>query len=400
MNRRDFQFRLAAIGAAAASLPVAECARAADGNAPRFLQTAVDDAVRRVLQKHALPGMAIAVVVGGRQFFFNYGVTAPEGAQPVTADTIFEIGSLSKTFTATLASYARETGALSFSDPASAHWSALAGSTFDRITLLELGTYSAGGLPLQFPDSVTDEAGMLAYFRDWHPAFEPGTQRVYSNPSMGLFGHLAAASLGAPFPELMEKKLFPMLGLAGTYIQVPQARMRDYAWGCSKDNRPIRVTPGVFDAPAYGVKTSARDMLRFVQSNMNGGQLPEALRRAVTGTHTGYFQVGDMTQGLGWEMYAYPTPLDRLLAGNSDQMALTAHKETRLDPPRAPRADVLIDKTGSTNGFGAYAAFVPARQLGVVLLANRNYPNRDRVTAAYRILHALESRPQGLAIAE
>jgi len=87
---------------------------------------------------------------------------------------------------------------------------------------------------------------------------------------------------------------------------------------------------------------------------------------------------------------AWPASLDVLLAGNSTAMALQAHAVTRPAPP--PQGDILVNKTGSTNGFGAYAAFVPARRIGVVLLANRNYPNAERVRAAYAILQALEGR--------
>ncbi len=278
----------------------------------------------------------------------------------------------------------------SFSDNASTYLPALAGSSFDRISLLDLGTYSAGGLPLQFPDDVTDQKTMIAYYRNWRPLYVAGTHRQYSNPSIGLFGYLAAESMGQPFDDLMEKKLLPMLGLSNTYIHVPQNQMSSYAYGYSKVGKPVRVTPGVFDAEAYGVKTSAADLIKFVEANISGAGLDETLQRAIAATHTGYFRVGDITQGLGWEIYDYPTDLEQLLAGNSSDMALKAKKVEKLASPMPPQEDVVINKTGSTNGFGAYTAFVPAKGIGIVMLANKNYPNADRVKAAYRIMTALD----------
>lgn len=135
-----------------------------------------------------MPGLAVAVAVGDKRYFFNYGIASTESGQKVTEDTIFEISSISKTFTATLASYAEVRGTLSLSDSASKHLPALAGRSFDAISLLDLGTYTAGGLPLQFPDDVTDQDKMIAYYRSWRPAYAAGTYRQYSNPSIGLFG--------------------------------------------------------------------------------------------------------------------------------------------------------------------------------------------------------------------
>ena len=112
-------------------------------------------------------------------------------------------------------------------DRASQHWPALQGSRFDGISLLDLATYTAGGLPLQFPDSVQkDRAQIRDYYRQWQPTHAPGSQRLYSNPSIGLFGYLAARSLGQPFERLMEQQVFPALGLEQTHPTCPRRRWR------------------------------------------------------------------------------------------------------------------------------------------------------------------------------
>lgn len=353
------------------------------------IETVVNAAVRPVMQAQAVPGIAVAVTVNGKPHYFNYGVASKESAQPVTENTLFEIGSVSKTFTATLAAYAQATGKLSLSDKASSVLPDLRGSAFDNISVLQLGTYSAGGLPLQFPDDADAPDKMLGYFKQWKPTYAAGTHRLYSNPSLGLFGYLAAQSMGAPFDDVMEKTLLPKLGLKHTYLTVPQAQMGLYAQGYNKEDKPVRVGPGALDSEAYGVKTSAADMIRYVEANMKLASLEDPMQRAITTTHTGYYKVGEMTQGLGWEFYHYPVTLDTLLAGNSTQMTMEAHEVQWLTPPQPQPKNVLINKTGSTSGFGAYVAYVPSKDIGIVILANKNYPNPERVKIAHTILSAL-----------
>ncbi|MEB0048552.1 MULTISPECIES: class C beta-lactamase [unclassified Pseudomonas] len=379
--------RLNIIGALIATLAAGPCI--AQGQTDAQIQRIVDAAIQPVMQQQGIPGVAIAVTVNGTPHYFNYGLASRENQQAVTSDTLFEIGSVSKTFTATLAAYAQATGKLSLSDKASQLLPTLRGSAFDTISVLQLGTYTAGGLPLQFPDAADHPDKMLAYFKQWKPTYAAGTHRLYSNPSLGLFGYLAAHSMGAPFDQLMEKTLLPKLGLQHTYFKVPQDQMGLYAQGYNKDDQPVRVGPGALDAEAYGVKTSASDMIRYVQANMKPGKLEKPLQQAIASTHTGYYTVGDMTQGLGWERYTYPITLDKLLSGNSTPMAMEAHTVQWLSPPQPEPKSVLINKTGSTSGFGTYVAFVPARDIGIVIMANKNYPNSDRVKVAHQILSAL-----------
>ena len=103
----------------------------------------------------------------------------------------------------------------------------------------------------------------------------------------------------------------------------------------------------------------------------------------------GYFEVGHMVQGLGWEQYSYPVTLERLLAGNSTTMLMESNAAKPLAAPQAPSGPTLYNKTGSTNGFSSYIAFVPAKKIGVVMLANRNYPNPARIKAGHAILEQL-----------
>ena len=357
------------------------------------IEALVNDTIAPLMAEHRIPGMAIALSINGQQHYFNYGLANQEAGIPVTDETLFELGSVSKIFTASLAGYAQASGALSLSDPASRYLPELEGSAFDEVTLLELGTYTAGELPLQFPESVQSEEAMIDYYRQWQPESAPGSHRLYSNPSLGLFGYLAAQSLGQPFEMAMEEALFTPLGLEHSYFQVPEAQQANYAYGYSKEDEPIRVNPGMLDAQAYGLKSTAADVLTLVEANMSGAELNEPLSQALAATRTGYFEVGNMTQGLGWESYAYPVALDQLLVGNSLEMILQPNPANRLTPPLAPRQEALYNKTGATNGFGGYVAFVPSEQIGIVLLANRNYPNQARIEAAHHILTKLTEAP-------
>ena len=79
---------------------------------------------------------------------------------------------------------------------------------------------------------------------------------------------------------------------------------------------------------------TAADLIRFVEAHMDGRGQDDPLQRAVAATRTGYYQVGGMTQGLGWEMYAYPTDWGQLLGGNSAQVIFKANPVTTITRAR------------------------------------------------------------------
>jgi len=356
------------------------------------VRRAIDAAVQPLMRQYAIPGMAVGIIVGRSSCVFNYGLASLNPPRRVTGNTLFEIGSVTKTFTATLASYAQVTGHLSLSDRISQYLPSLRGSPFGRVTLLELGTHTAGGLPLQVPANIHTDGQLLRYFRAWRPACAPAACRTYSNISIGTLGLVAAKSMNGSFGELMLRDIFSPLGMTSTFLTVPPSRLSDYAEGYISNGRPIRMDSGELSEEAYGIRTTAADLLRFLQANMSPGSTQ--LGRAIAATHAGYFRAGPITQDLIWEQFPWPVSLPRLLRGNSPAMIFNPMPATAITPPEKPSDAVWLDKTGSTNGFGTYVVLIPSRHVAIVMLANRSYPLGARVTAAYRIVTALSRQIQ------
>ncbi|WP_105102324.1 class C beta-lactamase [Microbulbifer pacificus] len=355
---------------------------------PARLESIVVTAIEPLVEKYQIPGMALALTIDGEPYFFNVGETALEGGVSVTERTLFEIGSVSKTFTATLAAYAEVKGALDFDKPVSAYLPPLRGSAMDSVSVLNLATHTAGHFPLQVPAEVRNDEQLLDYFRDWQPQYTPGSKRTYSNPGSGLLGLVAARSLNQPFARAMQDNIFRGLGLADTYIDVPQEKMAGYAEGHNSAQQPVRVDVGLLGKEAYGVRSSAADLTRYLAAQMQLVKVGADLERALWQTRHGYFKTDFYVQDMMWEQYPLPVDKATLLAGNSREM-IGDHPVRAIVPALPPQKNVLINKTGSTGGFSTYVAFIPEKRFGFVLLANKYFPNEERVAVLYEILASL-----------
>ncbi|MCC7634831.1 class C beta-lactamase [Stenotrophomonas rhizophila] len=353
----------------------------------------VDGAAAAFMQRYHVPGMVIGISHNGQQRFYSYGVASKATKAPVTPNTLFELGSISKTFTATLSTYAQARGALSLQDPVGKYLPDLAGHPIGSVPLWQLGTHSGGGFPLQFPDAVKTDADAMRYYRQWTPSYPGGEQRSYANPSIALLGVVAARALDQSFERAMQGTLYPKLGLTSSWLRVPQKQRRGYAQGYNAADVAVRLNPGPLAQEAYGMRSSARDLLHFVELNIAPATGDAALDKALRDTQLGRFELGPMTQALVWEQYRYPLALEALLQGNSDQMAYHDNPTTPIATSLLPQQDWLYNKTGGTGGFAGYVAFIPSRQVGIVILTNKSHPNEGRVRLAYALLEALEKAP-------
>ncbi|WP_305790317.1 class C beta-lactamase [Pantoea sp. OXWO6B1] len=349
----------------------------------------VKNIITPLMEQEGIPGMSVAVLYKGRPQYLNFGVADTASDRRVTENTLFELGSVSKTFTGLLAGVMMRNSQLHLNDPVQKYWPALKGPQWQAIKMVHLATYSAGGMPLQLPASVTDQDTLLTYLQQWQPDAAPGTQRRYSNISLGLLGYLM---IKGEFEEAMQKNVFTPLRLTRTFYRVPASMMFDYAWGY-KDGQPVRVSPGMLSAETYGVKSTARDMMTFMQANANPNGLSSGntvLRNGMMTAQSRYLTAGKLSQGLGWEIYPWPMATQTIVDASDNNMALQAQPATLLNPPKPADRASWIHKTGSTNGFGAYIAFIPQLNSGVVMLANKNYPNPARIKAAAAILEAMQ----------
>ncbi|AVE45597.1 ADC family cephalosporin-hydrolyzing class C beta-lactamase [Acinetobacter baumannii] len=360
------------------------------GNTPKDqeIKKLVDQNFKPLLEKYDVPGMAVGVIQNNKKYEMYYGLQSVQDKKAVNSSTIFELGSVSKLFTATAGGYAKNKGKISFDDTPGKYWKELKNTPIDQVNLLQLATYTSGNLALQFPDEVKTDQQVLTFFKDWKPKNSIGEYRQYSNPSIGLFGKVVALSMNKPFDQVLEKTIFPALGLKHSYVNVPKTQMQNYDFGYNQENQPIRVNPGPLDAlAAYGVKSTLPDMLSFIHANLNPQKYPADIQRAINETHQGRYQVNTMYQALGWEEFSYPATLQTLLDSNSEQIVMKPNKVTAISKEPSVK---MYHKTGSTNGFGTYVVFIPKENIGLVMLTNKRIPNEERIKAAYAVLNAIK----------
>lgn len=125
------------------------------------LKAAVSNEVQQLMQQQQIPGMAVAVLWQGKTFYYSFGVADMAKQSSVTPDTVFELGSISKTFAGVIGAQALGRGDIKLSDSVATHWPELTATPWQSINMQHLATYTAGGLPLFMPDSVTDKANLL-----------------------------------------------------------------------------------------------------------------------------------------------------------------------------------------------------------------------------------------------
>jgi CubicO group peptidase (beta-lactamase class C family) len=316
-------------------------------------------------------GLVVGVRVSDETGFWHRG-ELPDGAR-----SIFEIGSITKTFTTTLlADMARE-GLVALDDPVQWHLpdDVRLPMKGRAITLEDLATHRSGlpRLPKGMlwpaltrdrsdPYAKLDEVRLHGAIRATQPRREPGGRPVYSNYGMGVLAHALARRAGMSYEQLVRARICEPLGLADTWIELPMAERGRVATGHTGRGKQTPPWHLGAIAGAGGLRSTAGDLLAYLGLHSPGARSPLAAAAAETARPRA--RIGRAEIGLAWFV----------IGARHRRFAWTRARPT------------VLMHDGGTGGFRSFAGVIPERDAAVVVLANQA---RQVGTVGWRVLREL-----------
>jgi CubicO group peptidase (beta-lactamase class C family) len=325
---------------------------ASDNKMASPLDLKVDSLVRPYIQLKHTAGICIAFIKDGKVVTYSYGETKKGEKQLPDADkTMFEIGSISKTFTAILLADEVVKGKMSLEDPINKYLpDSIPKLAFKdkSITLKTLSNHTSGfpRLPMNLyqkgddinnPYQNYDEKRMFTYLKNFKTFREVGVNYEYSNFAVGLLGSILAQQNNTTYEQLLTDKICKPLKLKDTKITLESTDNQHFAQGYDGKGKAAAAWDLNTLAGAGGIRSTAADMAKYIEANMS--KAPKRLQEAIDLTQKTTFTQGQNIIGLGW------------------------HLSTR-------KGHTIIQHSGGTGGFRSFVGFDKERQMGVVVLSN------------------------------
>lgn len=329
----------------------------------------MERAVLSELDKTNTPGAAVAVILGDRVVFAKgFGVSSIETGNSVTPEMLFQIGSMTKMFTATALVTLAEEGKIKFDEPIGTYVTGL-NPKLAQVTVHQLLSHTAGLKDEPDEYGLHDESALSAYVRSWKDDYgllPPGKVFSYSNSGLALAGFVMEAVGGKPYADQMNERLFVPLGMSRTTFRPTMAMTYPLAVGhrARGQEKPAVVRPMADDArlwPAGEMFSNVNDLARFAIAFMNGGSLegkpvlpPAVITKLstpyadipATGEKYGYgFLIGTY-RGVRWVGHEGTMPgfsgLLRIVPEHRCAVIALANRETRLDAIAHAAFDLVL----------------------------------------------------------
>ena len=265
----------------------------------------LDDALLAEMKRRHVPGLSVLVFKDGKVIKEQgYGLANLEHKVPVTPQTVFQSGSVGKTFTAALILLLEKDGKLKLDDPVSRHLPATPAS-WEKITIRHLLSHTSGlGDPyeiIDFRKDYTDEE-LTALEATVPLRFAPGEKWAYSNMGYHLLGFIANRAGGKFYGDQLRERIFAPLGMSTRVISeadiIPH-RAAGYEWRAGALRNQAWVAPRLNTTADGSLYLTARDLLRWDQALYGDSILDTRLRQAAF-TPVKLNDGSDSPYGYGW----------------------------------------------------------------------------------------------------
>jgi serine-type D-Ala-D-Ala carboxypeptidase/endopeptidase len=231
-------------------------------------------------------GMVAATIDSGRRSVTAYGRSGSD--RSLDADTVFEIGSITKVFTALLFADMVLRGEVAADDPAAKYLPAgVRMPDFEGapITLLDLATYTSGlpRMPSNFAPKDPNNPyvdytaeRLYDYLSNHKLGFKPGKHYEYANLGFGLLGHILELRAGKSYEELVVSRICAPLGMDDTRITLSSSMQQRLARGHNMGLAPVANWDFSVLAGAGALRSTANDLLKFLRMCLEPGDGPVA----------------------------------------------------------------------------------------------------------------------------
>ncbi|MFI4861900.1 MAG: serine hydrolase [Phycisphaerales bacterium JB063] len=222
-------------------------------------------------------GMSVGLLVDGETYTYHYGTTQAGADQTPDDRTLYEIGSISKTFTGLLLAQGSLEGAWHLDDPVTRY---LPGDIElpEGVTLRRLSTHTSGlpRMPHDFAPASMDDPyvdydtqALHTTLRSITMSYPPGEGAEYSNLAVGLLGTVMAQQRGVSYEQLLREDVLTPLGMTHTTIALSDRQERHFAGPHSADGEAAHRWDFDALAGAGAIRSDVRDMLRYAQAQLD-----------------------------------------------------------------------------------------------------------------------------------